>query len=281
MVYFDENATDEGASPPGLFNEPDMRDSDGDDPELALYRPNRMRGRVVDRLTYTGRALARHRVEQWRIRRRIGPHAITFFYVDQRSEGSRQEELVVATRMFLDESDEDYAVDAANAEADGVPELLLIKILGALHDLALEYQRTTGFDPRVQMVQRVEPMRADAEYLGVGATSVTFPDGLDAIPMMQGMVVLSDGTQMLLEGGYGLEPPRVQSTHTLDIGGLLGSRRWRWALGGQFQGASQGVQLALPALAALHQVTSESHASGGVSSGTGRRRRMLSPPRSA
>ena len=274
MVQFDKAAAHEG-----LFTELDVYDTGIDDPELAIYRPSRIRGQVVDRLTYTARALARHRLEQWRTRQRIGPHALSFVYVDRRAPDQMEGELRLATRIFLDESDDDHLLDAVNPEADGVPELLLVRILGALQELGHDYRRTTGFDPRQQMCQRVEDMQADADYLGIAATSVTFPNGPGAEPTILGIIVLNDDTRMLLQGGYGLDSPRVQSTHTLDIGGLLlQSRRWKWARDGQFEDASQGVQMALPALLALHKLIGESHTRGEVRGGRTRRHRQLTAP---
>lgn len=242
----------------GLFALADVRESrtlDGAGDGPLKFRPSRMRGQTADRITFVNRALARHRLDQWNRRDRIGPHAITFFYLNPRDDDPRNDELAIATRIFLDESDEDHMLGAAtgpaSAEAAGVADVLLLKILGALHGLAQEYERGPGFDPRSQMCQRVESMGPAATYMGIGASSVTFPNGPDAEPLLVGLVALADGTRMLVEGGNGMESARLQSTHMIGTGGMLDVRPWRWATS-DFRDAGRGVQMAFPLLLSLH-----------------------------
>jgi hypothetical protein len=186
-----------------------------------------------------------------------------FYYVETRPDG--REELAIAWRIFLDESDEDHVAEV-NSEVGGVPELLLVTILGHLRDLAREYTMTAGFDPRTQLVDRSEPMQPSAEYVGLSASSVTFPNGPLSAPSMHGIALLTDGTQMLVRGGFGLDVPDVQSSHILGSGGILESRQWRWAIDGNFQGATDGIRMALPILADLHSTTFDAYQRGGVRS---------------
>lgn len=212
-------------------------------------RPDPLRGRVVDRLTLIGRRHARHARDQSRTNHPIGPHVLAFFYSDP---GLEAAELRTATRMFL----------------DGPEVADLTAILGCLHKLALDYQRTDGFDPRVQMADRTESMSPAAQYLGLGASTLhhdTEPDrsgehrtdtmsSLD--PPTRGLAVLIDGTRLLLRHQGRLQPsPTIQSTHTLDLN-YLPTRSWQ-RVAADFQDADPEVEQIHQALMALHEVTAQ------------------------
>jgi hypothetical protein len=246
----------------GLFTAAGPLEPEQHNPDPPELQVSYLRRRCVDRLTFVSRGLARHRRDQWRTRHRIGPHAIVFFYADPKPGGA--EELAIATRIFYDESDEDH-VREYNAEARGIPELLRVKILRALIELARDYDDDMGLDPRVQMTDRVEPMSSAATYRGLGVTTVTFPKGVDGEPMSQGLIVLVDGTRVLTTGGHNLDAPDVQSTHTLETGlGLFAARGWRWAWGGDFTGINEAALTAFQDMVQLNRAVARSHELGGL-----------------
>ena len=119
---------------------------------------NRLRGKLVDRLTLMAVRHCRHREEQQRTRRAVGPHALGFFFADAAPNGSGEIEVVTATRLFFDNDD--------NADTSN-----LIAVLDMLIERASEYSPGT-FEPRTHMCNRVEEMPATAELVGIGITTV-------------------------------------------------------------------------------------------------------------
>lgn len=180
-------------------------------------QPNRDRGLVADRLAVVGRRHARHRTEQdWR-GQPIGPHAVAFFY---RQPVDGLDRIKIATRLFCDGD------DVADLPA----------VLDQLHELALDYLASDGLDPRVQLTNRTEQMHPDAEFLGVGVSTLN-PDGPPPDRSQQAAAVafralglLTDGTQLRVRCAGGLQPTHTCSSHNLDVDlGISHARPWRWA----------------------------------------------------
>jgi hypothetical protein len=182
---------------------------------------NRLRGKLVDRLTLMAVRHCRHREEQQRTRRAVGPHALGFFYADATSNGSGETEVVAATRLFFDNDD--------NADTSD-----LITVLDMLIERAGEYSPGT-FEPRTHMCNRVETMPPTAELLGIGVTTVSEPPAKSVGYMTLGMdrpykavARTLDGTDLLIrcEGGF-LASVDVRSTQTLNVRGMR-TRHWEW-----------------------------------------------------
>ena len=182
---------------------------------------NRLRGKLVDRLTLMAVRHCRHREEQQRTRRAVAPHALAFFYADAAPNGSGQTDVVAATRLFFDNDD--------NADTSN-----LIAVLDLLIDRAREYSPGT-FEPRTHMCNRVETMPPTADLVGIGITTVSARAAKSVGYMALGMdrpykavARMMDGTDMLIrcEGGF-LASADVRSTQTLNVGGMR-TRHWEW-----------------------------------------------------
>lgn len=236
-------------------------------------QPSRVRIQVLDRLTVVCRRHARHAADQRWTGHPIGPHVIVFFYAEGRPDQAADEavnapaDLRVATRTFL--------------AGDDVTDLA--RMLTQLHDLALDYLEGDGLDARIQLANRVEPMTARADYVGVAVStlvppspprtaapvgeSAPRPDLAVDIPF-RGVVQLVDGTQLVLRCGGGLQSPQVQSTHTLDLT-TVPVRRWQWA-GPRFLLDERGLAEVGAGLSALNGAVAAGHHSALA---PGRRRR--------
>lgn len=179
---------------------------------------NRLRGKLVDRLTLMALRHCRHRAELSGTRRAIGHHALGFFYADTDASGDAV--VMVASRAFFDD------VETQN----------LTWILDTLADRAREYPPGLLNVP-VHLCNRVEEMSQGATLLGVGVTSVSEPpptaedSGYTALGMnrpYRGVAQMVDGTVLMLrcDGGF-LAPVDVRSTHSLNVGGQR-IRQWEW-----------------------------------------------------
>ncbi len=182
---------------------------------------NRLRGKLVDRLTLMAVRHCRHREEQQRTRRAVGPHALGFFFADTAPNSSGEIEVVTATRLFFDNDD--------NADTSN-----LIAVLDMLIERASEYSPGT-FEPRTHMCNRVEAMPATAELVGIGITTVFAPPTASVGYITLGMdrpykavARMVDGTDLLIrcDGGF-LASADVRSTQTLNVGGMR-TRHWEW-----------------------------------------------------
>ena len=209
---------------------------------------NRLRGKLVDRLTLMAVRHCRHREEQQRTRRAIGPHALGYFYADAASNGSGEMEVVTATRLFFDNDD--------NADTSN-----LIAVLDMLIERASEYSPGT-FEPRIHMCNRVETMPATAELVGIGITTVFAPPAASVGYMTLGMdrpykavACMVDGTDLLIrcDGGF-LASADVRSTQTLNVGGMR-TRHWEWLPTQLLRTSETELLEILPRLSALLDYT--------------------------
>ncbi len=182
---------------------------------------NRLRGKLVDRLTLMAVRHCRHREEQQRTRRAVAPHALGFFYAEATPDGSGETEVVAATRLFFDNDD--------NADTGD-----LVTVLDMLIERAGEYSPGT-FEPRIHMCNRVETTPYTGELLGIGVTTVSEPPAKSMGYMTLGMdrphkavARMLDGTDLLIrcEGGF-LASADVRSTQTLNVRGMR-TRHWEW-----------------------------------------------------
>jgi hypothetical protein len=189
-------------------------------PEEGHVNQERRRGQVVDRLTLAGRRHARHFVDQQWSGKPIGPHIVVFFYSEPAQPSP--EGIRVATRMFLDD-----------------PEVAdIARVLTLLHDLALQYSEMGTLHPPSQLANGVEEMSPNAEYLGLGVSTIfprddhgsggsrTRPARLNYgdIPF-ESIAHLVDGTTLRIACAGGIQPLHLQSTHLLDSM-ALSTRRW-------------------------------------------------------
>jgi hypothetical protein len=185
---------------------------------------SRIRNLVVDRLL---RMNARHATHAWLQRRAqpVGPHGLAFLYCEQPAP-DRYPEVAAATRL----------VDDAEDVRD------LPRLLYRLTTLARERYLPSagGFDPRVVLANRRDPMSAGATYIGLGISSLdTFagtwgdnqrtaagPFDLPGRCFAQ----LTDGSMLMLERGgqdvYG--EVRILSSHDLNVEPGVAPRRWGW-----------------------------------------------------
>lgn len=200
-------------------NEQTPQDPTPHDPVAA-----RIRNLVIDRLL---RMNARHATHAWLQRRAhpVGPHGLAFLYCD-RVNGSQYHSVAAATRLVDD--------------AEDVRELP--RLLFRLSTLARERYAgdAGGFDPRVCMTNRYDPMSAGAVYIGVGVSSLDTAAATWAEVQASArgpldipgrcFALLTDGTLLLLERGaqdvFG--DIRIQSTHDLNLEPGLAARRWSW-----------------------------------------------------
>lgn len=191
--------------------------SGGSDPAVGI------RHQVVDRLVSMSARQAEH---AWRRRRDrpVGPHAVAFLYLDRTGE----------TDLFH--------VKAATRMVDDGPDVRdLPGLLDRLATLARDRYASTpgGFDPKVHMTNRHDRASGQAQYIGVGVSTLDTPTG--SWEQVQGTardaadvpgrcyVILSDGTVMLIDrqpqrSGFGAV--HVHSTHSLGPPSGLPSRSW-------------------------------------------------------
>ena len=230
------------------------------------FRPSVARRLAVDRLILMERRHARHYLDQHRIGRPIGPHAIAWFYWDP--EIGHRGSVRAATRIFLD------GPEVADLSA----------VLVHLRDLARTYDGTSGFDPRRQMTDRAEPMSHNARYLGLGVSSVVSPTSDPAVrpassggpsaPWFEtalparGTAMLTDGTWIVAETRGTIGAPEVASTHTLDREGSP-VRTWRW-----LTNDTPIPPEITEGMAALHGVTAAADGAEGIGASTRRSRRL-------
>jgi hypothetical protein len=213
-----------------------------------------LRNQIVDRLR---RMNALHLQHAWETRRRdpVAPHALVFFYADLAGQRPLRYRLACATRMFL-----------AGEEVRDLPRLIF-ELVG----IATAYRDQGGFEARAHMATRVEPMSPDAQYVGLGVSSLDTPTGTWEQVLETGagptripgrcLAFLSDGAMILCDrrgtDEYGAF--HVWSTHSLDLVWGVPVRAWRWG--------SHLPELADPAtadtwrwLVQLHQLAAGDHA---------------------
>lgn len=203
---------------------------------------NRLRGRMVDRLTLMADRHRRHVEEQQGTRRAVGPHALGFFYADDLTM-SGGVEVVAATRVFFD-----------SAETADV-----VALLDTLIDRASEHP-VVSFDPRIHLCNRAEPMSYAPQLLGIGVTTVFEPSHADAVSAYASLGMnrpykavarMEDGTDLLLrcESGF-LAPVDVRSTQSLNVNGRH-TRHWEWLSSAILNSTETQLQDILPRLSVL------------------------------
>lgn len=190
----------------------------GGPPTPPLLAENRVRGRVVDRLTLMADRHRRHREETRATRRPVGPHAVGVFYEYDFGGGP---EVAPATRLFFDA-----------AETTDLP-----WVLDTLIQRAGEY-RPGMYDPRIHMANRIDPeLPAGATLVAIGVTTVLEPAGDPASAAyaslgmnrpFRGLARMTDGTDLFLSspGGF-LAHVDVLSTGTLNVNDRR-TRHWNW-----------------------------------------------------
>jgi hypothetical protein len=195
-----------------------------------------LRNQVIDRLASMN---SRHRHHAWQARngpKPLCPHGLAVFYREKDLDRDPARWVLrTATRLML-----------AGEESEDLPLLLY-----HLANIAEEYlQDDTRFDPRsgaTRMVQRVEPMAASAEYVGVGVSSLDSPvdprtgqggwwrnvqrsvaGGWDIPGRMYAHLV--DDTRILMDRRGEREGALFQVTATDNLNMVHGrfSRSWRW-----------------------------------------------------
>ena len=190
------------------------------EPEIPVHlREDPLRRAVVERLRLAAVRHCRHVAELAGTPKAVGPHGVMFFYSDPGARG-HSDSVRLASRLFFNGPD--------------VTEVL--KILRILNALALDY-KYSAFDPRIHMSNRVEDMHREANFVGVGVTTVlpsvrrgtrSRPDNLGLDRPHQGIMVLRDGAEIVLRGSGSFGQVDVQSTHNLDHKGRP-IQNWRWA----------------------------------------------------
>jgi hypothetical protein len=195
---------------------------------------NRLRGRMVDRLTLMADRHRRHVEEQHGTRRAVGAHALGFFYADDLSM-SGEVEVVAATRLFFD-----------SAET-------------AMIDRASEHPAGT-FDPRIHLCNRAESMSYAPELLGIGVTTVYEPPLIDASSAYASLGMnrpykavarMEDGTDILLRCDSGfLAPVDVRSSQSLNVNGRS-TRHWEWLPSALLHSPETQLRDILPSLSTL------------------------------
>ena len=203
---------------------------------------NRLRGRMVDRLTLMADRHRRHAEEQQGTRRAVGPHALGFFYADDLTM-SGGVEVVAATRVFFD-----------SAETADV-----VALLDTLIERASEHPVAT-FDPRIHLCNRAEPMSYAPQLLGIGVTTVFEPSHADALSAYASLGMnrpykavarMEDGTDLLLRCDSGfLAPVDVRSTQSLNVNGRH-TRHWEWLTSAILHSTETQLPDILPRLSVL------------------------------
>jgi hypothetical protein len=147
---------------------PDNRQRPGPHPPPGYQPPRRptvfelalpdLRNKVVNRLLVMN---GKHAGQAWQRRRRdpIGPHVITLLYAEPPTGDPPWCALHVAPRLFL-------ASDQAGLA------LLLYEMSGIAKDLLRD-----GADPRTHLANWSDDMSAQAEYIGLGVSSLDTPSG--------------------------------------------------------------------------------------------------------
>jgi hypothetical protein len=146
----------------------------------------------------------------------LGPHAVAFLYRDV--DGAVR----AATRLFRDDT-----------EVRDLPMLLW-----TLAQIAKQYVERGGFDPRTAMAHRADAMSHQAQYVGIGVSSLDTlagewaeirPRVTSALQVAgSSYVQLVDGTRMVLDRGgqYGIAG-NTYSSHPLEAGSTFGYTSFR------------------------------------------------------
>jgi hypothetical protein len=208
----------------------------------VVVRENRLRGKLVDRLTLMADRHRRHVEEQQGTRRPVGPHALGFFYADDLTM-SGNPEVLAATRLLF----------AGEETAD------LITLLDVLIDRASERPPGT-FNPRIHMCNREEPMSYAPELLGIGVTTVfdasaalnsTAYASLGMNRPYKAVARMEDGTDLLLRCDSGfLARVDVRATQTLNVNGRH-TRHWGQLTPALLQDPEPQLSEILPRLSVL------------------------------
>lgn len=218
----------------------------------TVPRENRLRGKLVDRLTLMADRHRRHIEEQQGTRRAIGTHAVGFFYADDLTMSGKLE-VVAATRLLF-----------AGAETADLP-----RLLDMLIDRASERPAGT-FNPRIHMCNREEPMSYAPELLGIGVTTVFEPSG--AVPTSayaslgmnrpyRAVARMEDGTDILLRCDSGfLAHVDVRATQSLNVNGTH-TRHWGQLTPALLQSPDTQLSETLPRLSALLELAAGRSAS--------------------
>lgn len=203
---------------------------------------NRLRGRMVDRLTLMADRHRRHVEEQQGTRRAVGAHALGFFYADDLTM-SGGVDVAAATRVFFD-----------SPETSDV-----VALLDTLIERASEHPVAT-FDPRIHLCNRAESMSYEPQLLGIGVTTVFPPPPADASSAYASLGMnrpykavarMEDGTDLLLrcESGF-LAPVDVRSTQSLNVNGRH-TRHWEWLSSALLHSTETQLAEILPRLSVL------------------------------
>ncbi len=191
-----------------------------------------LRNLVVERLL---RMNARHATHAWlgRRSRPVGPHGLAFLYRD-----GPTSPLPVAGPVTGR-----FRVAAATRLVDSGPDVRdLPRLLYRLGRLAVDryLPSPAGFDPRVQMANRHDPMSATSVYIGLGVSSLDSSEasweqaqGSARSPLdLPGRcyAVLRDGTALLVEraGRRDFGSVRIYCTHDLTVEPGVAPRPWVW-----------------------------------------------------
>jgi len=154
----------------------------------------------------------------------LGPHAVAFLYRDAGHEAGRAPHDVVkaATRLFRD-----------SEEVRDLPTLLT-----TLAHIAAQYSQRGGFDPRTVMAHRTDSMSAQAQYIGVGVSSLDTLAGewsdlgqrvVSALEVAgRSYIHLLDGTRMILDRGGKFGVVGITySSQPLEAGQGISYTSWR------------------------------------------------------
>jgi hypothetical protein len=146
----------------------------------------------------------------------LGPHSVAFLYRD--ADGA----IRAATRLFRDDT-----------EVRHLPTLLW-----TLAQIARQYVERGGFDPRTVMAHRHDKMSPQAQYIGVGVSSLNTlaGDWVDIRSRIESALQVAgssytrlvDGSRMILDRGgqYGIAGD-TYSSHPLEAGNTFGYTSFR------------------------------------------------------
>ena len=225
----------------------DGRSGEGAAPPVDPHRDAtavEVRNLVVDRLRQMNARHAMHAFDRMRSDP-IGPHGLAFLYRDIETPGHPPRYAVqAATRLF--------------PAGDDV--LHLPRLLREMAGIGRAYQARPNFDPLRSMMNRYDEVSPQAQYIGVGVSSLDGPDGrwqdvrLHATSALdipgRSYALLIDGSRIVLDRGarYG-GAGRIQSSHPLDAGPGLSFRTWSW-----LSGSDAGLAEVWGRLAELHDI---------------------------
>jgi hypothetical protein len=163
-----------------------------------------------------------------------GPHALAFLYAWHAPNSTQRTpifEVAAATRLFDDTEDTRPGHNVRDLPA----------LLRGLSEVAVDRIREGGFDPRTSMSDRADDMPRQADFVGIGVSSLGEPGvewprsraaalsapGLSQLhlPMMW-RIRLIDGTRIEVSRRLGTVQEAVSSSAPLDQPGSLSGAYW-------------------------------------------------------